>query len=186
MANRRNNSKGQHCIGLLILLAALVEIAVCHAQSPLSGEAQIRADIIYNLTKFVEWPAWKLGDTGKPFVIGVVGDKSVAKELDDYLRGKKVQGIPIIVESITTAQQAEQCHIVYVESSGSNQFKEMFPDLFQAAVLTIGVNPLGDSGIVIGLPLVENRIQIEVDLKNAGKSKLTISSRLLRIARVVR
>ena len=56
--------------------------------------------------------------------------------------------------------------------------------VFTAAVLTVSENALGDSGIVIALPLVANRIQIQVDLKAAQNSGLTISSKLLHLALV--
>jgi hypothetical protein len=53
-------------------------------------------------------------------------------------------------------------------------------------VLTVGERQLGDNGIIIGLPLIDNHIEIQVDLKTAQSSSLTISSKLLRIAEVAR
>jgi hypothetical protein len=167
----------------VILLLALVS-SVGRAQSSAASEAHIRASILYNLTKFIDWPEWKLGDAQKPFVVGVVGDNSIADELNDQVRGKQVQGRPIVVQNVTTVPQAEQCHLLFVENSGRRRFKEMAPKLPAAAVLTVSENPLGDIGIVIALPLIANRIQIQVDLKAAQNSGLTISSKLLHLALV--
>jgi len=168
----------------LVLLLAAVGLAVCRAQPSPASEAHLRAAIIYNLTKFIDWPSWKLGDAQKEFVIGVIGNDAIAAELNDAVRDKQVQGRPVVVQNVTTVLQAEQCHVLYVENSGRRQFKEMAPKLSKAAVLAISENSLGDTGIVIALPLVANHIQIQVDLKAAQNLNLIISSKLLHLALV--
>ena len=176
---------GEGCRRLAVIVLLICAVSsVGRAQSSAAGEAHLRAAILYNLTRFVDWPAWKLGDAQKPFVVGVVGDNAIAGELNDQVRGKQVQGRMIVVQNVTTVLQAQQCHLLFVGSSGRGKFREMASRLSAAAVLTVSENPLGDSGIVIALPLIANRIQIQVDLKEAQNSSLTISSRLLNLALV--
>jgi hypothetical protein len=175
-----------HALSVALLLLIAMGSVVCHAQSATADEAQIRAAMLFNLTKFVEWPAEKMGGPQAPFIVGYVGDEAVGNELNNLMRGKQVQGKPILVQSISNAAQSAQCHILFVASSGRKQYRLMAPELSKEAVLVVSERQLGDSGIVIGLPLVDNTIQIQVDLKVARNTGLTISSKLLRIADVTR
>jgi len=169
---------------LLILIAATG--LTCRSQSATAGETQIRAAMLFNLTKFIDWPAEKMGGAQAPFVIGYVGDDGVGNELNQLMRGKQVQGRSIVVQSIFNATQVMQCHIVYVANSGRKQYRQLVPQLSRQAVLIVSERQLGDSGVMIALPLIDNSIQIQVDLKEAQSSGLTISSKLLRIAAVTR
>jgi phosphohistidine swiveling domain-containing protein len=171
-------------MALLLLIA--VGGVVCRAQSSTADEAQIRAAMLFNLTRFVDWPAEKMGSAQAPFVIGYIGDDAVGNGLNNLMRGKQVQGKSILVQNISSAAQTAQCHILYVANSGRKQYKQMAPELSKAAVLIVSERQLGDNGIVIGLPLVDTSIQIQVDLKMAQYDGLTISSKLLRIAAVTR
>jgi phosphohistidine swiveling domain-containing protein len=176
---------GKRALATLLLLFAVSQGAA-HAQSSVSDETRIRAAMLINLTKFIDWPAAKVSDAQKPFVIGYIGDEWVGRALNNLLSGKHAQGKSVVVQNISTPAQAAQCHILYVANSGRKQYKEMAPALYRAAVLIVSERQLGDSGIVIGLPLVDDNIQIQVDLKMAQSSGLTISSRLLHIAAVTR
>jgi hypothetical protein len=171
---------------LLLLLLSVISLDAGRAQSIVSDEAQIRAAMLFNLTKFIDWPASRMGDPQKPFTICYVGDDSIGNALNSLLSGKQVQGKPIAVQNISKSAQAAQCHILYVANSGRKQYKDMAAELFRNAVLTVSERQLGDNGIVIGLPRVDNSIQIQIDLKMAQSSALTISSKLLRIAAVTR
>ncbi len=185
-SNRKARRGETHVLSMLLLLLTAAGGVVCRAQSATADEAQVRAAMLFNLTKFVDWPPEKMGSAQAPFVVGYVGDGAGGDTLANLMRGKQVQGKPIQVQNIFTAAQIAQCHILYVANSGRKQYKQMSVELSRQAVLVVSERQLGDNGIVIGLPLVDNSIQIQVDLKMAQNAGLTISSKLLRIATVTR
>jgi YfiR/HmsC-like len=158
----------------------------CPAQATGADEAEVRALMIYNLTKFVEWPKLKLVSEHDPFLICVLGDDSIASQLDNLLRGKQVQGRSAIVRQVKSGKNAEECEVLYASDDKRTHLAEFSAALAKAAVLTISGQHLSREGTVIGLPFVERRIGIEVDAEAAKRSGLSISSKLLQFAAVTR
>jgi hypothetical protein len=155
-----------------------------YAQAENADQEQIRAAMLFNLTRFVDWPASRLGDPQKPFLACYLGDSAFGPALNTAFRGKQVVGRPVSILNVSTSAQAEQCHLLYVPSSERKSFRVFSASLSRASVLTVSERQLGDFGVIIGLPLIDNHIQIQVDLQLAQASSLTISSKLLRIAAV--
>lgn len=110
----------------------------------------------------------------------------LGKHLRTVFQGKSVQGKPVLVQNIVAAQDAARCHVLYVPETERKRFREISVTLSAASVLTVSEHQLGEPGIVIGLPLVDDHIQIQVDLRLAQQSGLAVSSKLLRLAAVAR
>ncbi|WP_420238467.1 YfiR family protein [Telmatobacter bradus] len=157
---------------------------VARAQTENADQEQIRAAMLFNLTRFVDWPASRLGDSQKPFLACYLGDSAFGPALNTAFRGKQVVGRPVSILNVSTSAQAEQCHLLYVPSSERKFFRGFAASLSHTSVLTVSERQLGDPGVIIGLPLIDNHIQIQVDLQLAQASSLTISSKLLRLAAV--
>src|SRR5688572_17138345 len=88
----------------IALLAALLtpgQEVRAQSQDPSdSSEYLIKAGFIYNFAKLVEWPANALGSSTSAIVIGVLGDDSVAKVIEDAVSGKKIDGHPFVVKRL--------------------------------------------------------------------------------------
>lgn len=152
-----------------------------------ADEYEIKAAMLLNLTRFVEWPASKLGDHSAPFVIGIVGHDPFGRDLDKLLGGKNVAGHPIVVQRLSASQHLEGCHILFVGRGERRKLDELSPSLARTSVLTVGDGDrFAASGSVVGLVVRDNRVQIEVNLAAAQRHGLVISSRLLRLVTVVK
>jgi len=53
-----------------------------------SLEYKLKAAFIYNFAQFVEWPSDAFSGPSAPFVIGVLGDSSLAGMLEQAVKGK--------------------------------------------------------------------------------------------------
>ena len=158
----------------------------CAAQDVAADESEVRALMIYNLTKFIEWPDAKPAKEHDPFLICVVGDDSVASQLDNLLRGKLVKGRSANIRQVRSGRGAEECEVLYISDEKRAHLADVSAALSKAAVLTISGQHLSHEGAIIGLPFVEKRIAIEVDAEAAKRSGLSVSSKLLQIAAVAR
>lgn len=169
-------------ISLLILLTA-----ASAAELGSADEYEIKAAMLLNLTRFIEWPAAKLGDSAAPFVIGIIGNDPFGRDLDKLLNGKAVNGHPVQIVRMTANQHVESCHILFVSRGERKRFEEMAATLARASVLTVGDGDRFTSGgSVVGFVIRDNRVQIEVNLGAAQRHGLVVSSRLLRLATVVK
>ena len=171
-------------IGTALLLCASLTMGTGAAQEDAAGEAQVRAAILFNLTKFTEWPAWKLPDAQSAEVLCFVGKDPVMAEMEALLARQKTPDRPRVVRRVNQSSEAEGCHVLYVGAGEGRRFGEARGALAKAAVLTIGDGRT--SGTILQLPVINDRVQIQVDLGVAQQSGLHLSSKLLQLANLGR
>jgi hypothetical protein len=168
-------------------LAALMLTAIgdrmCQGQSDL-GEAQVRAAMIINVTRFTEWPSWKTPEAQSPLTLCFVGNDTVRGETENLLSVQKNPDRPRIVKRISDSRQAGGCHVLYFGAGQEKKLGDSRAALAKEAVLTISEAAI--KGAVLQLPVVNDRVRIEVDLPIAVQSGLKLSSKLLQVAVVNR
>lgn len=177
-------------MAVVVSFALLCGTTPClRGQSVSADEYEIRAAMLFNLTRFIEWPAAKLDPTHPEFVICVLGSDPLGVSLDNLARNKSVGSKPIAVRHLSSVAGAHECHILYVSAGGDKlkTYARASGELAKAGVLSVSARANADSpDQVIGLPTVEQRVHIDVNLGAAERSGLTISSKLLHLATVSR
>ena len=139
----------------------------------------------YKFIDFVKWPAGAIDDTGS-FVICVVDKLDVASVVERTVEGKRVRGLPLEVTHLTASVPTSVCHILFL-GGDDRSF-----DLLGSLPRTPGTLTVSDTanftrrGGIIGFFLRGGKVRYEINLMAAEKSGLQISSRLLRVASVVR
>ncbi|MGH7971944.1 MAG: YfiR family protein, partial [Limisphaerales bacterium] len=68
------------------------------ASAEVSKEYQIKAVLLFNLTRFVDWPDSAFTAPDAPLVIGIVGRDPFGEALDEAVRGEEVNGHKIIIQ----------------------------------------------------------------------------------------
>jgi hypothetical protein len=169
---------------LLLAQAATLPARAQPAKSPF--EYQVKAAVIYNFTKFIEWPPSASGAAaGSRFEMCLLGDKEVFELLRHTLRGKEVRGSTVEIREIADPSEAAGCQLVFITQARD---RSLFEALAAApgGVLTIAEAPdLDKSGAIINLVLEQARVGFEIDIERANRANLKISSNLLRLARFV-
>ena len=167
-------------LGILTLLAFFFEIPSVLAQTRRPEE--VKAAFLYNFARFVEWPAKAFEGPASPFVIGIAGDEDIAAELQAMVKGEKVGNRPFQIRSCRRPRDGEGCHLLYV--GGRVKADEFLDVAKNDPVLTVGdaTDFLRHGGIVQFL--TERTVRLRIDLRNARRASLTISSQLLRLAEI--
>src|SRR4051794_9893020 len=105
---------------LALIVVLLTNSRGVYAQGPDasgSSEYTIKAGFIYNFAKLVEWPA---AASSSSIVIGVLGDDSVAKTIEDVVSGKKAESRSFIVKRLKwTKDMPCGCQILFITSRES-------------------------------------------------------------------
>jgi hypothetical protein len=157
------------------------------AQSAPSLEYQIKAAVLLNLGRFVSWPSEVCPATESSFVIGVLGEDPFGEILDAVVRGERIQDRPAVIERYDDIEEVGRCQILFIGSSESERLDAIFDGLAGQNVLTVGEAPtFAERDGVIRLSVVNDRLRLEINTGAARASNLSISSRLLRLASVVR
>ena len=100
---------------------------------------------------------------------------------------KPVAGRPIIVREVSTPAEAAECQIVFLDKSDNRRVTDFLSVLVGKPILTVSDDEnFTEEGGVIRLFEQQNKPKIEINVDEAERSKLTISSKLLSLAVVVR
>lgn len=156
-------------------------------QGTSANEYDIRAAMLFNLTQFIDWPAWKLDSSHPQFLICIAGQDPIGPKIDHYLTDKIVGTKPVLVRHLSMLENANSCHMLYVSEGERKRLQQMEPELIKSAVLTISerANAISPDQIV-GLPITDEHVHIDINLGTAQRAGLTVSSKLLRLATVTR
>jgi len=154
------------------------------AQSPPTGESDVKAAFLYNFTKFIDWPATAFEGTPDVFRVCVFAEPAFLQSVERMLLGETVRGRPIQVETPDSTGHARTCHIAYFAQSSIDDAAYLLPALRQVPVLTVGESRrfLAQGG-ALAFVVDDNRVRFDVNKKAADQAGLTISSKLLRVAR---
>ncbi len=117
------------------IFSFLLMIFMGRSERAFSQDADYKAYtlFLYNFMKYIEWP-----DATGDFVIGVMGDSPINKELITLSETKKAKGRKIVVKVISTPEEAAGCSMVYIPSFKSSMLKLVFEKTKNKPVLIVG------------------------------------------------
>jgi hypothetical protein len=167
-----------------LLPAALATALLGPARAAGPGEYEVKAAFLYNFARFVEWPAAPADDG--TFGIAVLGSDPFGSVLDDTLRGKTIGARPVVVRRIKHSEEVGGSRILFISDSEKDRLPAILKSLEAAPVLTVGeMSEFAERGGVIRFKLDNERIRLEINVAAAERSRLRISSQLLKLARIV-
>ncbi len=149
-------------------------------------ENAMKAAFVYNFISFTEWPT-NAFRKDKTINLCVNAESSMATALSD-LGGKKVNGIGLNLQLLDSLQKdLSNCHILYVDRFDRSDWQAVNSQLKDKSVLTISDDEvISEKGVMIALARSDSKIVFDIDMTAARRSRLTLSSKLLRLARTVR
>lgn len=172
-------------LGMLLVLTNGMWCAPVRAQT--ADEYQVKAALLFNFIKFVDWPAEAFGDAGAPIRIGVVGDDPFGGQLDQAISGKSIHGRPLIIQRLRWGQDLRACHLLFISASERKRLPQIIANLRGAPVLTISdMGQFNQQGGIIGFVMEASKVRFEIHNGVAEQARLKISAKLLMLARAVR
>jgi hypothetical protein len=173
---------------LWILLAATCVLPrFASAQELVAQEYKVKAAFLYNFAKSTEWPAGVFTNNGMSLVIGVLGRDPFGSRLAEITRGKTVEGRNIAIVHFDRVDQVRDCHLLFISASESGRMSSILAQLAARPILTVGdIGKFAALGGGIGLVKQEGEIHFEVNLDAVAAARLKLSSKLLRLADIVR
>ncbi len=150
-------------------------------------EYQLKAVFLFNFTQFVVWPDKSFDDKNAPFIIGILGENPYGSFLEETVRGESVNGHRILVRRYDQVQDIKACHILYINLKNQNELEQALARAKNQNILTVGdafrFNQLGG---IINFVMTNNKVRIRINLGAANNTDLSISSKLLRLATIIK
>lgn len=145
-------------------------------------ENSMKSAFIYNFTLYTEWP-----DNSIPEIkLCLLNNEPLIEALDN-LSGKNINGKQLKISIENLEDDFSQCRILFIGWVSDAVAQKVLQKVSNYSTLTITDNPrLKPLGATIFMHLNdENRLVFEVNLKSANKAGLSLSSKLLRLAKSV-
>jgi len=173
--------------GLIGLCGLLLAVGNAAGMDVSMTEYQVKALFLFNFTKYVEWPAGTFANAHAPITIGVLGRDKFDDNLLHAVEGKTVNGRTCVIKHLASGEDPGGCQILFVCDSEASQMAGIMAKAGPLPVLTVGEDePFAQDGGIINFVLKNGNVRLEIDLAAAKKAGLTISSRLLAVADVVK
>jgi YfiR/HmsC-like len=170
---------------------------ICFTNSVSSVNAQnidreysIKAAYLYNFCKYVEWPEHFSPTKENPednFIIGILESDPFGEALRKIAANKTVKGKHIKIHYIESIEEYRVCHMLFIPSKIT---KEFVTDILQKtrnkSILIIGEEEgFASSYGIINFIEINNKIRFEINTKFADNRNLKISSKLLKIGKII-
>lgn len=169
------------------LIVWLLLIGATTLRAEVSKEQQLKAALLFNFTKFVEWTPGSFPSPNSPLVIGVLGSKPFADEMENVARNRNVNGRNLAVKRLQGAAGARGVHVLFVSASEDARLGELRGTLRGANVLTVGESDaFANSGGAITFVIVGGKVRFDINSTAAAQASVKISAQLQKLARTVR
>lgn len=148
-----------------------------------SLEYSVKAAFLLKFGTFVEWPPDKNSDARTPLNIGILGEDPFGSQIDQLITVRSEGERPVRVVRIRTIEQAKNMHVLFIGDSEKNRIDSIIAALQGNSVLTVAgfENP----GIIISFVIEDNKVRFDINLDQAQRSGLKLSSKLLSVAKNV-
>jgi len=145
------------------------------------NEAEVKAALLYNFAKYVEWP--DSGRTRGPLVFGIVNSDGVAESLQRISVGRTVAGREVRVVVVDPAEVHKEVDVLFI---GGNDDRGEVPRAI--GLLSVGESPrFLERGGAITFVRREAKVRFDINVEAATRAELRISSALIGLAdRIVR
>jgi hypothetical protein len=185
MAGLRSPGVRRPYIGALLILYVLQGFsAPVSAANDLYSVDTVKAAYLYRFAGYVEWP--QEAGSANPFVIAVVGDPGVARELRRLLPEHRINQQIGQVREISGLRGLGSAQMLYV-GTGHMDILAGLGSSGSKPMLIVTEDEKGlELGSVLNFVTIDNRVRFEVSLTAADRAHLKISAELLSVAVRVR
>lgn len=172
---------------LKAILAGLVTTLLSFPASASVSEYELKAALIYKISKFVRWPAAGEKSVAAPFRLCVVGRDYFGPAIDG-LKGQVVQGQSIeVVRPAANGLAAASCQIVFISRSEFGNVASLLRSTEGKPVLTISdIDGFAASGGTVEFATRDKKLGFRINPEAGRRAGLELSAQLLQLATIVK
>lgn len=179
-------SRAWFCAIALVALLGVPGGTLIWGQASPPVEYQVKAAFLFSFAKFVEWPAEAFLNEKTPITLCVFGHDPFGGALDEIVRGEAINHREVLVRRINELPGLNSCQLIFVGNREDKRLSELLNSLRGASVLLVGETE-GDAeaGMVIQFFSEGNQLRFAVNVDAMQRTKLSVSSKLLALAKIV-
>jgi YfiR/HmsC-like len=148
----------------------------------LTLEHKVKAAYIYNIIKFVEWPASIMPTAAETINICILGDDPITEALQP-VTAKTAHGRAISLQRISAFRPENRCHVLFISATESAQHSRILSLVEGTSVLTVSSNEAFIvQGCMVGLVIRDGKLRLVINLDASRRAGISLSSKLLEVA----
>lgn len=149
---------------------------------------ELKAAFLYNFAKFVSWPQDAFEDDAAPLTLCVLGSPAARRAVGglegSLVRGRSLALVGCDPGGTEAPAPRRPPHILFVAKGEDHA--SILAHYTDKPVLTVGeAASFATAGGIINFYEAANRLRFEVNLKAAHGAGISLSSQLLKLARIV-
>ncbi|MCP4700311.1 MAG: YfiR family protein [Gammaproteobacteria bacterium] len=171
------------CLALVVIIA---DAPVVHAREQfIAPEYRVKAVLLYNLVRLVEWPKQSFENFSSSINICFIGKELFGAALNS-IRKKKIRNRALAISTDIEIEKTAQCHILFINRSEKENLQEILSALNKQPILTVGdTKGFAVQGCMANFMLQGKRVNLEVNLRAVKSAGLNLSATILKLATIV-
>jgi hypothetical protein len=172
---------------ILAVLALTTLFSPARKPDAQASEAELKAAWMYNFSQHVEWPAAAFKDERAPMIVSILGQHPLEEALSKVVRGKTAQGRSIEIRRAALPAELKGAHLVFLPDSEKERLEAAVAVLKGSpALLVTETEGSVRRGATLNFFMDESRVRFEASVDNATRAGLSISTKLLKFARLAK
>lgn len=162
-------------------------LPVRSADASAHREYAIKAAALFNFVPFIHWPVESFPADDTPVVIGILGPDPFGPVIDRIVAHETLRGHPIRIERYASLHAIGRCHILFIARGARDTWRKHATSLAHRPILTVSdTEGFARGGGMVQFYTDRNRLRMIINLGAARAAGLNVSSKLLRLADVIK
>ena len=151
------------------------------------AEYRVKAAVLPHFIRYTTWPKSTFKDKKAPYRLLVVGKDPFGKILDQAFHRKTFGGRAVVIERATKVPEKLEAHVVFAGELKAEERAALLALCADLPVLLVGeVDGFAAQGACVNLYLDKKKVRFEINPGAAKRAGLSISSELLKLAKIVK
>lgn len=174
-------------INSVVVFMLLVMLAYPLNSFAIDTSDQIKALFLGRFPSFVKWPSSDVSfQNNKNFILCILGKNPFGNVLDQIYSDRDILNKPVEIRYLDHYVDIVHCNVLFISDSKRRQLNKIIALTKKRPILTIGDGRgFSQRGVLIKFYQVRRKIRFEVNQQALSESGLTMSSKLLKLAKIV-
>ena len=171
----------------VICVLCCMHISVGFADNNSVSQYELQAVFLEKITRFIDWPEnSRVTDKSQLFQLCVIGTSPMTDALQHLSEIATIKGKEITVLANPDWRVAGKCDLAFIGKGKAEVISKIVDVDGFSPLLTIGDTPgYAEKGVIINFYEDAGRVRFEINVAEARQRGFRVSSRLLKLARVV-
>jgi hypothetical protein len=178
--------RGRVWASLGLMLVVLGSATSAASGADVAPEPLVKAEFIERISRLVDWPDESFASAQAAFALCLVGDDPFGDYLLKMTKVRTIQGRKITLTRVTDLGRLGLCNVVFVAHSEDKRLDKILEQTRGRPILTVAdTSGFAERGVLVNFYRSGENVRFEVNVAAVDRSGLHISSKILRLARLV-